>query len=358
MEKRAPQLVYSKFYLDVSRVKREDVASRVTLKETWSWETSNAGWNHLMKEFSSIKSTPLEERTNTLDALDPSLRLQIDTFARNQIVNEHPEWTQEALHKIDPEKVRVNVCSRGSIYPFEDIDNGAKLAALLQGVAMGEKASFYSPSKESYYVVTVLEKPSKKEIMTFDESLKDDWIGKLLDKKLEDAYPDVRKKDPSLFQLSNGSWKAFRNVYDEVGSLVYQMAPTDKTLFSEYAAHKLASFMEEARKSVIKEGETSPYLTPHGDPLKDQWLLLKCDQTVKRSDRTTFSKGEIFKTPLGSWSPVLPSSQGDVTFFRLVSKTKSPDSITDQLTEGQRMLSMDAKRLLMTQVLDRMNEEQ
>lgn len=35
VEKRCPQLVQSKFYLEVSRAKREEVASRITLKETW-----------------------------------------------------------------------------------------------------------------------------------------------------------------------------------------------------------------------------------------------------------------------------------------------------------------------------------
>jgi hypothetical protein len=206
--------------------------------------------------------------------------------------------------------------------------------------------------------VTVLEKPTKKEIMTFKESLKQDWIGNLLDKKLEDAYPDVRKKDPSLFQLADGSWKALGNVYDEVGSLVYQMVPSEKIRFSDYASSKLISFMEEARKSVIKEGEKSPYLIGQGDPLKDQWLLLKCDQDIKRSDRTTFSKAAVFEIPTGEWSPVLPSSQGDVTFFRLVKKTENPDPITDQVSDGQKMLSMDAKRLLMTQVLSRIAGEE
>lgn len=311
-----------------------------------------------MKEFPSLKSTPSEERAKALDACNEQLRLQIDTFARNQIVGEHPEWMQETLHKKEAEKVRVNICSKGAVYPFEDIDNGIKLVELLQGVSIGEKASFYSPDKESYYVVTVLEKPTKKEIMTFEESLKQDWIGKFLDKKLEDAYPDVRKKDPSLFQLADGSWKAFRNVYDEVGALVYQMAPAEKNRFSDYASSRLISFMEEARKSVIKEGDKSPYLTAQGDPLKDQWVLVKCNQDIKRSDRTTFSKGAVFETAAGQWSPVLPSSQGDVTFFKLVKKTGNPDSITDQLNDGQKMLSMDAKRLLMTQVLSRIAGEE
>jgi hypothetical protein len=356
LEKRSPELVYSQFYLEVSKVKRSDIVQRITLKETWDWEISEGGWALLVKEFPSLKNTQLEERLKVLDALDGQTRVKIDTFARNQIANEHPEWIQEALQKTDPEKINVNISSKGAIYPFEDIESGSTLVDLLQGVAVGEKASFYSPGKESYYVVTVLEKPSKKEIMTFEESLKGDLIGTLLDKKLEDAYPDVRKKDPALFQISNGSWKAFKNVYDEVGALVYQAIPHEKNRFSEYASSRLAAFMEEARKSVIKEGLSSPYLTAQGNPLQDQWLLLKCDQSVKRSDRTTFSKEKIFEIPAGEWSPVIPSSQGDVTFFRLIQKTQAPDSIKEQITEGQKILSMDARRLLMRQVLARMEE--
>ncbi|MFS8563920.1 MAG: hypothetical protein LVR00_06240 [Rhabdochlamydiaceae bacterium] len=148
VEKRCPQLVQSKFYLEVSRAKRQEIASRITLKETWNWETSDAGWALLMKEFPSLKNTLSAERAKVLDACDEQLRLKVDTFARNQIVGEHPEWMQEALHKKEAEKVRVNICSKGAVYPFEDIDNGSELVELLQGVSIGEKASFYSPDKE------------------------------------------------------------------------------------------------------------------------------------------------------------------------------------------------------------------
>ncbi len=359
LEKRCPQLVTSKFYLDVCKVKQEDMAERITLRETWEWESSDLGWSLLVKEFPVLKNAS-SDRLKFLDTLDDKLKIQIDTFARAHIVEAHPEWIQEVLQKTDSEKRHVNICTQGATTPFDDIENGSKLVELLQGVTIGEKISFYSPDKKSYYVVTVLEKPVKKEIMTFEESLKGDLIGKLLDKKLEEAYPDVRKKDPSLFQLSNGSWKAFKNVYDEVGALVYQdalkIAPNQVSHFSEYAASRLAGFMEEARKSVMKEGSLSPYLASQGDPLKDQWQLIKCDQEIKRSDKTTFAKGDMFETEDGKWSQVLLSSQGDVTFFKLLKKTVAHESITEQINEGQKFLSMDAQRLLMNQVLSRIDE--
>lgn len=359
VERRCPQLVTSQFYLDILKVKLDDIAQRITLKETWQWQSSDEGFNLLVKEFPILKNAT-SDRLKFLDTLDEKLKLQIDAFTRAHIVQAHPEWLDEALQKTQSQKQVVNICMQGACDPFDDIDSGAQLAELLQGVAIGEKTSFYSPDKKSYYVTTVLEKPVKKKIMTFEEALKGDLIGKLLDKKLEEAYPDVRKKEPSFFQLSNGSWKAFKNVYDEVGALVYQdvlkISPSQISHFSEYAANKLAGFMEEARKSVMKEGSLSPYLTSCKDPLKDQWQLIKCDQEIKRSDKTGFAKGNMFETEDGTWSQVLLSSQGDVTFFKLLKKTKVPDPITEQITEGQRFLSLDAQRLLMNQILSRIEE--
>ena len=46
----------------------------------------------------------LEERLKLLDALDPAKRALVDTYSRQKIVDQHPEWIRQALTEAPPEK--------------------------------------------------------------------------------------------------------------------------------------------------------------------------------------------------------------------------------------------------------------
>jgi GcvH upstream region-like protein len=364
VEKKAPELVVSRYELEVAKTTKEEVGSRLTLKETWGYEVSDAGWKRLTAEYPilalSKASTP-EERDSALDVLESNLRLKVDRFARSCLIDQHPEWIEEALSKASSEKLKVGIRSRGRVAPFNEIEDTAALRAYLQNASIGEPGPLFTQDHQTFYRITVRSKPASKEVMTYQEALEGDWIGELLDEKLQKAYAEVRKKDPAPFKLENDSWKPFSDVKDQVGAALFAdllKQISDKTLpLDHYPAHRFALLMQNAKKNIESQGTASPFLKTTGQPLLDQWTLVQETKEIKRSDTTTLSKEEMFTAAEGRWSQVSTPRNGDLAFFRLVKKGISEQTIADKVAEGQRLLGMDARRLLMHQVLQKMDKQ-
>ncbi len=259
VEKKTPELVVSRYELEVAKATKEEIGGRLTLKETWDFEVSDEGWNLLTAEYPILGRTQGQtraERYAALEAVEPNMRLKIDRFARSSLINQHPEWIEEALSKASSQKQQIALRSRGNVAPFEEIEETSGLRAYLQNAKIGEPGSFFSQDGQTCYRIVVWTKPISKEIMTLKEALEGDWLGDLLDEKLQNAYADVRKKDPDVFKLENGSWKPFSDVRDHVGALVYAdllKQISDQPLnLDQYPAKRFSSWMQGARKAIKK----------------------------------------------------------------------------------------------------------
>lgn len=363
VEKRTPELVVSRYELELAKVTQEEIGARLTLKETWDFEVSDEGWKQLTAEYPILSKTVGQSRTEryaALESLEPALRLKVDRFARASLIHQHPEWIEEALLKAPTQKKQVALRSRGCVAPFDEIEDTAKLRAFLTKAPIGEATPFFTQDQQTYYRMIVWNKPAAKEIMTLQEALEGDWLGQLLDEKLQNAYADVRKKDPSAFKLEGGSWKPFADVRDQIGALVYAEALkqiSEKSLsLDQYPAHRFAALMQEAKKTIKTNGADALFLKKTGNPLVDQWTLVQQTKEIKRSDPTTLSKIEMFAAPEGNWSEVSIPQNGDLAFYQLVKKGVTEAAIQEKVLEGQRMLGTDAKRVLMHQILVQMED--
>jgi hypothetical protein len=72
VEKKIPELVVSRYVMEVSKVTKEEVGGRLTLKETWDYEVSNEGWQKLSTEFPILArkgGETIDARYATLDGL-------------------------------------------------------------------------------------------------------------------------------------------------------------------------------------------------------------------------------------------------------------------------------------------------
>lgn len=356
VEKKTPELVISRFDVEVAKVSKEEIGSRLSLKETWDFEVSDAGWEKIKIEYPILDKG--DNRLQILDSLEPNLRLKIDRLARSILIDQHPEWIEEALQSVKPERTSVAIRSKGSVAPFSEIEETATLRKFLDAAPIGVPAPLFTPDEQTYYLITVWGKPAKKEIMTLKEAMEGNWIGQLVDRKLETAYPDIRKKDPDSYKRENGSWKPFAEVRDSIGAYVYSdyiKNLADQSL-NQFASERLVDLMEGARKSIESQGETSPYLAITGDPLVDQWKLVSQVKEIKRSEKTPLSKTEMFTGDDGKWSSVVVPHSGDLAFFKLMKRESAPITEQDRLAYGQRLLGTDAKRLLMLQILDQIDE--
>lgn len=365
VEKKVPQIVVSRYELEVAKATKEEIGSRLTLKETWDFEVSDAGWEKLITEYPILGRTLGEtraERYLALEAVEHNLRLKIDRFAMGCLINQHPEWIEEALLKAASQKQQIALRSRGHVAPFDEIEDTTELRAYLEKALIGQPdplEPFFTQDGQTYYRIVVWNKPEAKEVMTLQEALEGDWLGQLLDEKLQASYADVRKQDPGTFKLENGSWKSFSDVRDHVGALVYadlldQISDEELSL-DQYPAMRFAIWMQNAKKTIKTKGKESPFLKTTGQPLLDQWTLVQQTKDIKRSDSTNLPKTEMFKASVGKWSKVSTPQNGDVAFYKLIKKGVTEAAVREKVIEGQKLLGMDAKRVMMHQILLQMD---
>ncbi|MBS0615726.1 MAG: hypothetical protein JSR58_04145 [Verrucomicrobia bacterium] len=363
LEKRCPELVHTRAKLRVAKVKKEDLSGRISLRETWEWEASDAGWQLLQKEFPILgrsKAKTPDERTSAIDALELSQRTKVDQFARTCILSSHPEWLEAELQNAAAHEHEVSIHSRGAAHPFSEMEETKPLLEKLRTAALNETFTF-TPDKDIYYRITLLEPLAEKQIMTFEEASQGDYLGRLLDKNLESAYSEIRRKEPSSFQLPGGNYKPFSEVKDIIGSRVFadflSTITSEKVGLEYYSSHRLKSHMAEALKSIREEGEASSFLQATGDRLIDQWKLVKAATEIKRSEHRSISTDDLFATAIGAWSQVQTPITGDVCFFKLVNRGQAAEPIAENLDMGQKILSLDAHRYLMQQILDAMEKK-
>lgn len=95
IEKRAPQLVQKTVRAQVAEVSKKQVALKPSVKEVWDFETKDENWALLRKQFSLPQKEGFEERFQALE--ESKKRAEIDAWAREKLVDENPEWVQEAL---------------------------------------------------------------------------------------------------------------------------------------------------------------------------------------------------------------------------------------------------------------------
>ncbi len=358
IEKRHPQLVISRYELEVAKASQDDVISHLSLKELWDFEMSDAGWAAITTQFPVLnkqESVTPEGREKILDACDLDLRKKVDHLARESLLNTHPEWIEAALESRPLEPCIVEIKSKGSSAPFSDIEETLDLRETLQELDVGNIFHFIPHNKKSYYRIKIVQKPETKEVMTLQKALDSGVLTTLLDEKLESSLSDARKKDSALYRGESGAWKSFKEVKDHVGAYVYadllQNLSDTQLTFDEYAAKRFEGIMESAKGSIQKESHASKFLNKTGNTLADQWTLSMRRQEIKRSDTTDLPKIEMFTKTEGSWSSIATPRGGNVAFFRLLERTASDLKVHEQVSEGQKLIGRDVKRHRIQQLI-------
>ncbi|HSX11856.1 MAG TPA: hypothetical protein VLF94_09090 [Chlamydiales bacterium] len=97
VEKKYPELVQTTYRAKVAEISKQQVGLRPSLKEVWEWQMSEENWETLRKEFSLPQAATRDERFTTLEKLDGKVRAQVDAFSRNHLVDQHPDWIEEAF---------------------------------------------------------------------------------------------------------------------------------------------------------------------------------------------------------------------------------------------------------------------
>lgn len=316
-----PQLAYKMFEVEVGSLTLLDILARVSLKQTWDWESNAENFAKVQSEFPQLGGkvcNTVDERMQALEQLDERTRFNVDHFARHCLVKQHPEWIAEALAKAPMEKQTLKISLQGD----RDL-SGAYFLALLE--TDDPKLTQYTSDNHTYYAVNVLEKGVGWNLLTYREALEADLLDDLLDHLLQTAY--------SGFEME----EAFEDVKDEVGAKIYKDVLTaifpkkqPKNL-DEYALHRFDTFLETVQKlAADNEEKFKEFLE------SSPWSLDHREETLAR---------ETYSLDIGEFSPVANAS-----FYQLLDQGDQTAG-EDEIAVAKQHLGQEAKQELMRKLL-------
>lgn len=397
IEKECPELIEQRFLVEVAEVDKAEVSLNVSIKEMWEWQLEKENYELLEKEFPQLalkKGTDAEEYFAALEEMDPNLRQKIDRFSRGKIVDQHPEWVEEALSQKHMLTREVSFSPKGGNPPFE----GKELPALLKKAALkgdlevnpkaieARKAlEMYTADGEIFYRFHVLDRDLAKAVLTFAEANERGILDALLEKHLESSYAQVRAKNPGLFKTEGNEWKPLKEVKNEVGKELYSETlrgidsevskfgiklPEDRyeNLDDYYPKYRLFPYMVIAEQEVRKLGNKSHFignneeenvegkLTQKGE-LVSQWGLIKEEKVFKNHEKSPYFSSDVFSMVEKSWSEVSHNSDGNLQFFQLQEKSVPNGNFSSEMKQGQTILSKEAERYLMSDFLETLKEK-
>ncbi len=388
--KKFPELIQHRYVLEVAQVNKNDLQTKVGIKETWQWEVDDKNWAVLKKKFPELgskKSSTREERFAILESLNEKTRSQVDAFAREAITDTHPEWIDQALENASSSKGTIAILEKGGKVSFAKTDNRKEIIQLLNSASLkdetpnesAQKLQQYSPDQKVFYRIVVIKRAPEREIVTFAEANEHGILDQLLDKELEAHYTKIRSTDASKYQKADGSWKPLVEVRDQVADLYFEkirkavekdyikaiapQKPPTAFLGDYLASIRLYAYMRDARDSLAKnavehqkwilsQSDESTELNPRVS-LEDQWKLIQTSYQASRSDlNRDLNAQEIFALSPGAWSPVNTPGSGDLNFFHMEKRGISNNAaVMQKVGQLYHAASADAQRMYMQTLL-------
>lgn len=370
IEKRCPELVQRDMHIQWKAISKEQLSQDISIKETEKWECRDENWEILVKNFAEIKSVAKEQRLAYLNGLDEEQRFKIDQFARFKMLDGQIEKIQTAFAQAPVNNATIG---RSKKLPFPGKIPEEEVFALIQQASLSDQAPnqanqrlhHYSGDGIHFLWIDVLSREDAKKVLTFERAQKEGILDQILDKRLEEAYADVRRKFPQSFQQTNGGWKPFTEVKDLIGKYVFSdlLKSIEQTYLQQfgflpgkegelplkfYSNARMLNYMQEALVHLKKSSDDANWLKDaQKEHLGSQWLLEKMDQTLQRSTHAAFSKEDMFTLDAQQWSTVKLGENGALAFYFVHEKADLENTSCDGVFEGHQILSYDAKKDIM-----------
>lgn len=358
--KEAPELIEKIYTVDVAHVRKTDLAMDIPLKEMWDWQQQEGNWSKLRSEFEFLPLVAEEARLEVLDQLPEPSRNAVDKFSRNAMVSLKTDLIDKALDEAETEKKTLNLPLKGRVQELQGIESSSELMAALDSGAHKN----YTQDQKNYYRFTSIEAAKEGRLLTFKEALSKGILDDLLNRKLQQHYEAAKKSSPTLFQNEQGQFKELTAVKELVGKFVYKdlldaiekdyvagggvlKVGSQKEPLEFYATHRLYHFVNQAKKDIETKGSDSLFL----QEVLPYHLTVK-QETVSRKENQAWVTDDLFEMQENAFSSLKVAPHGEISFCQMLKKTSVDDKqISSAMDKGQKLLSQDAKRELMTEML-------
>lgn len=393
VKKAYPELVERKVVLRWSNVNKDQLQTKIGVKNTWEWQVADKNWNKLKEKYPELAGKAddsLEARLAILDKVDPARRSQIDSFSRQEIIEEHPEWIKKALEEAALQEEEVSLREQGGKLPFEGIKDQLQLLTLIDSAPLNEwsdKLSHYSQDGVHIYRIQVLDRSKPELVLSFADAKADRTMDKLLDKTLESSYSRLRTKEPALFLKDDGEWKPFKDVKDNVANLYFEslLSKLDREVeiakekipgFTDWSDRQkarlqvaLLPFVEQAKKTMqanpekasqyIQASTSEPETTVKSASPEQFKLVQKRERLVRRDPTYVADPALAFTLHLGVISPVNSYQQSGPAFFAVVDKgyLSATEQVRAKVLEERELLGREALAELGRELLHQMRKK-
>lgn len=385
--KTAPQIVQKRYLIEFSEVSQGQLALKVPLKEAWDWELKEENWKKLVESFPQLKTAKVlqSERFNALESLDSQTRAAVDRFAKLAIVSNHPEWINEFLQQAPSQKKLIGISLKGTTVPLKGVSDVNALQKLLdlsaiqadqnpskEAAAARDKLLQWTGDEKIYYRIAVVERSPSNEVMTFAEASQAGVLDQLLEDRLEQFYLTEQKNKSAAYLAPSGDFKPFKEVRQQLADAYF--APISKAVKEDAvahgetwnplvqkteldfaASHRFLAYMRDQKEKVqsaaLKELDAGEKAQPS---LKNQWELVKSEQKMQRGEKGVIDNDQPFSIAVNEWSSVYAPLNGNLYFFQLKERLPATDSVISLLDEGERLLGNEARRFLISTILQEM----
>lgn len=370
-----PELVERTFTVRVAQVNKEALQTKIGVKGTWEWQIDDQNWQQLKTRYPELAAqeapTP-EARLKLLDTLDPAKRSQLDTYSRQQIVDQHPEWIAQALADAPAQEQVLSLREQGGKVPFEGFKNTLALITLFDKAPLNEatpELSQLSQDGVHYIKVEVVDKSKPERILRFSEAKNDGTMEALLNKALESSYARIRSKEPSVFLKENGEWKPFKEVKDNIALYYFEdmfriidheieVFKAKMPNFTDWSSKEqamlavsLLPYVQEELQ-VVKEKIANSEEWPHTPSAQshtaagpEQFAIVKSRKQVVRSGPDFVVNPQLaFSLDLESMSPLSAYEESGPAFFMVVGKgfLPSDEIVRTKVLDERNMLGREA----------------
>lgn len=345
--KKHPELVQKRYLLDIAEVDKNILQAKVSVKEMWNWEVENFDTlKKLFPELGMKKGDTRESRFAALDGLDEKSRNQVDSYARQQIVDQHPEWLSSALQEAPMKRAALGLKLKGGQTPFVGLTNREELFKYLDN--QDKSLESYSPDKQHYYRIVVIDKESKPEIVPFAEAKKGESLNP---QEIDQAQFDKLLKAIEADYVKGIAPQKTSQLLPEIIATLRFNAYAREALSKIKKNPNAASNFVQAEQATPAEDKLSPT-----KGLGEQW---KFEKNSFVSQRGGDLHEEIFALAPNSWSKVQTPVSGDIHFINLIKKSEQIDkeALAKNIQQARDLLGDEAQQVLSEHLLKEMKSK-
>jgi hypothetical protein len=363
VEANHPSLVETSYRGKVSEVHLAEIGLKASVKEVWDWELDESHWAELRKKFSFLGASDTRGgRFQILEKLKAKDRFELDSYARSELVQLHPEWIDAALGAEEPSTTTIVFSTVRN--PLSGITEGQAFESLLEKASQQDPDAKlallnYSDDGKTVYRIENVELVAPKSIATFARARAGGLLKPVVEKMLEEEYKKMRASHPDEYKNKEGKWKPIAEVKETVAKRLFSdvilaissLEKREWTLDS-YAGARLLAPSRKAYEDLKKDPSDSKWLKGEGSPLVQQFKLVKEEQKIQRTANEEWMKQAFIMMP-DQWSPISAPPSGDIVFFYLQEKKSHESPILDQIVFGKEMIAADAQRFLAEKLLSK-----